>query len=64
MSHCSALPLQNQRYKALSSRWFALAVRNDAIVLEQSDQLDEIQTLVMLDEDLAQSDRYLDGTQR
>jgi len=40
-----------------------LAAGNDAIVLEQSDRLDDIQTLVMLDEDLAQSDRYLAGAQ-
>jgi hypothetical protein len=39
-------------------------VRDGEIILEQSDQLDEIQTLVMLDEELAQSDRYLAGGQR
>jgi predicted ATPase len=58
------LLLQSKPYQALSSRWFALAARNDAIVLEQSDRLDDIQTLVMLDEELAQSYRYLAGGQR
>jgi predicted ATPase len=58
------LLLQDKRYQNLSSRWFALAVKNGAMGLEQSDRLDDIQTLVMLDEELAQSDRYLAGAQR
>jgi predicted ATPase len=58
------LLLQDKRYQNLSSRWFALAVKNGTMVLEQSNQLDDIQTLVMLDEELAQSDRYLAGAPR
>lgn len=39
--------------------WFALAEKNGDIILEQSSQIEDIQTLVMLDEELAQSDRFL-----
>lgn len=42
-----------------SSRWFALFAKDDAIRLEQADQVDDIQHLVMLEEELAQSDRFM-----
>lgn len=51
--------LQEKRYRHVPQRWFALAAKEDDVVLEQSDCVDEIQTLVMLDEELAQSDRFL-----
>jgi len=41
------------------SRWFALAWHDGQVLLEQADRPDDIQTLVMLDEELAQSDRFL-----
>jgi predicted ATPase len=43
----------------LKCRWFALAAKNGAVDLEQGDRVDDIQTLVMLEEELAQSDRFL-----
>ncbi|HXG29075.1 MAG TPA: AAA family ATPase [Nevskiales bacterium] len=51
--------LGDKRYQKLPSRWFALAAKDGDIVLEQSDRIEDIQTLVMLDEELAQSDRFM-----
>jgi ABC-type transport system involved in cytochrome c biogenesis ATPase subunit len=51
--------LGDKRYQKLSRRWFSLAAKDGEVVLEQSDEVDDIQTLVMLDEELAQSDRFL-----
>ena len=51
--------LDEKRYQKLPCRWFALAEQDGEIVLEQSSQIDDIHTLVMLDEELAQSDRFM-----
>ncbi len=44
----------------LPRRWFALADQDGQVILEQSGHLDDIRSLVMLDEELAQSDRFLE----
>jgi predicted ATPase len=46
---------QQKKYKQLKQRYFSLTDK-----VEQGDTLDDIQTLVVLDEDLLQSDRYLE----
>lgn len=51
--------LGDKRYQKLPRRWFSLAAKDGEVVLEQSDQVQDIQTLVMLDEELAQSDRFM-----
>lgn len=51
--------LGDKRYRDVPRRWFALAAKEGEVVLEQSAQLEDIQTLVMLDEELAQSDRFM-----
>ena len=51
--------LGDKRYQRLPRRWFALAAKDGEVALEQSDQVEDIQTLVMLDEELAQSDRFM-----
>lgn len=51
--------LGDKRYQKLPRRWFALAAKDGEVALEQSDQIEDIQTLVMLDEELAQSDRFM-----
>lgn len=51
--------LAQKPYRALPSRWFALSKADGEIRREQSGQLDEIQALALLDEELAQSDRFL-----
>lgn len=40
-------------------RWFSLALHGDEVKLEQGDRADDIQTLVLLDEELRQSDRFM-----
>ncbi|RMX09404.1 ATP-binding protein [Allofranklinella schreckenbergeri] len=51
--------LADKPYAALPRRWFALAAHGDEVTLEQSEHIEDIQTLVMLDEELAQSDRFM-----
>lgn len=51
--------LGDTRYRKLPSRWFALAATDGEVALEQSGQIEDIRTLVMLDEELAQSDRFM-----
>lgn len=53
----SGLP-KNKRRKY---RYFALRNTSDGVIVEQGRKVEEINTLVLLDEELAQSDRYLDG---
>lgn len=50
-----------QDNKALPSQWFALARSDGGVRLEQSAQVAGIETLVTLDEELAQSDRFVGG---
>jgi len=49
----------SKAYAKLKHRWFALVAHGDSVELEQGDRPEDIQTLVMLDEELAQSDRFL-----
>lgn len=46
-------------YQNVKSRWFSLASTDGSVTLEQGDAVDDIQTLVLLEEELAQSDRFL-----
>jgi wobble nucleotide-excising tRNase len=49
--------------KNKNSRYFGLVASGDEDIstLEQGDTVEEIRTLVLLDEELAQSDRYMDA---
>lgn len=49
--------------KRTSCRYFSLKRDADSVTLEQGDRVDDLQTLVLLDEELAQSDRFLDEGQ-
>jgi energy-coupling factor transporter ATP-binding protein EcfA2 len=51
--------------KKSKSRYFALVASGDEEVsnLEQGDSIDDLNTLVLLDEELAQSDRFMDSQQ-
>lgn len=53
--------LETKPYAKVPSRWFALAHMGNGPSLEQSSQVADIQTLVMLDEELAQADRFIDA---
>lgn len=43
-----------------SQRYFALKAETDSVSIEQGDELTDLNTLVMLDEALQQSDRYME----
>lgn len=49
-----------KKAKSFTQRYFALTAQDESVSIEQGDTLDELQTLVMLDEALQQSDRYLE----
>lgn len=46
-------------FRNVDQRYIALALGADDVRVEQSDTADELQTLMLLDENLQQSDRYL-----
>lgn len=45
--------------KNIQQRYLALTNHDEGVIVEQGNSLDYIQTLIMLDEDLMQSERYL-----
>ncbi|GHU12323.1 ATP-binding protein [Betaproteobacteria bacterium] len=51
---------ENREFKSLKQRYFSLKATKDGVDLEQGDHVDDLQTLVLLDEDLEQSDRFMD----
>lgn len=52
---------EKKTYKGLASRYFSLKIEEDFVALEQGDRIDDLQTIVSLDEELMQSDRFLDA---
>jgi ABC-type transport system involved in cytochrome c biogenesis ATPase subunit len=44
----------------VSARYFGLAIDGDTVALHQSDDVNEIGSITLLEENLAQSDRYMD----
>lgn len=46
-------------FKAVKQRYFSLKITDQGIELEQGDKPDDLQTLVLLDEELKQSDRFI-----
>ena len=50
---------QTDEFGNVAQRYFALAIGHDGVCVEQGDTADELQTLLLLDENLQQSDRYL-----
>ncbi|WP_066457091.1 AAA family ATPase [Castellaniella caeni] len=53
------LEMLQPRHPQVPCRWFALAAHANGVTLEQSDHVDGLETLVSLDEELSQSDRFL-----
>jgi len=49
----------DSEYSNVARRYFGLSMGEEGTVLEQADELEAIQTLVLLDEELEQADRYL-----
>lgn len=52
--------LHTQEFSKLDTRYFGLHAADDAVVVKVSDSLDEIGSITALDEDLVQSERYID----
>lgn len=50
---------ENAEFRKVKQRFFALAANAEGIQLEQGDAVDDLQTLVLLDEELRQSDRFM-----
>lgn len=48
-------------FKAIPQRYFALGTDGDGVAVQQGDAVDDINPFVMLDEELAQSDRFMDA---
>jgi hypothetical protein len=48
-----------EHFKSIPQRYFALEKTDSSVNVQQGNTLDDIQTLVVLDESLMQSDRYL-----
>ncbi len=57
------LLLQNPPYQELDSRMFGLRRSGDDVVVETGRCFDDIDTIASLEEDLAQSDRFMDANQ-
>lgn len=53
--------LKERRFSTVSARFFSLENGKDGVIVTQSDKIDEIGEIAALDEELAQSDRYLEG---
>lgn len=47
------------KFTSVKQRYFALCAVDDGVKLEQGDSSDDLQTLVLLDEELKQSDRFM-----
>ncbi|WP_133510584.1 AAA family ATPase [Candidatus Thiosymbion oneisti] len=52
---------QGKEFKGVGQRYFALKPTEKGVQVEQGDDVEELQTLLLLDEELAQSDRYMDA---
>jgi hypothetical protein len=54
--------LQDPDRRKLKTRFFSLSLQNDATSVEQGDRLDDLAIIASLDEELGQSDRFLQQT--
>ena len=49
----------NEKFNSVHQRYFALNRSDDGVQIQQSSSVDEVEPLVLLDEELQQSDRYI-----
>lgn len=52
---------QEAAFKHIQQRYFSLRSEDDGVHVEQGNSIEDLQTLVLLDEELAQSDRFIDS---
>ncbi|MCK9506374.1 MAG: ATP-binding protein, partial [Porticoccaceae bacterium] len=50
----------SKEFSDIEKRFFALRPGSDGVEVEQGDVLEDLQTLVLLDEELEQSDRFME----
>ncbi len=50
---------QKKEFNSVKQRFFSLKQTDAGVVVEQGDSVEKLETLVLLDEELAQSDRYM-----
>lgn len=50
---------QQKTFKSLKQRYFSLVPSENGVAVEQGDSVEDLKTLVLLDEELSQSDRFL-----
>lgn len=50
---------QEEEFKSVKQRYFSLKHTDTGVVVEQGDSVESLETLILLDEELAQSDRYM-----
>ncbi|MBO1926314.1 AAA family ATPase [Thiomicrorhabdus sp. 6S2-11] len=51
---------QQKAFRKIPQRYFSLRAGDDGVVVEQGDSVEDLHTLVTLDEELAQSDRFME----
>ncbi len=52
--------LKKEEFKEIGQRYFAIGKNDESVVVEQSESIDDIEPLTMLDEEILQSDRFLE----
>ncbi len=52
---------EQKAFKAVPQRYFSLCASDKGVEVEQGDSIEDIQTLVLLDEELNQSQRYMEA---
>ena len=50
---------EQKEFKTINQRYFSLRIDEKGVVVEQGDAAEDLKTLILLDEELTQSDRYL-----
>jgi energy-coupling factor transporter ATP-binding protein EcfA2 len=56
--------LHSNEFKAVARRYFGLHKAGDQVTVEQGDSVDDIGSIAALEEELSQSDRYLESEAR
>ncbi len=52
---------QDKQFKKIEPRYFALPVKGDGVEVEQGDSVEDLTSLIVLDEELEQSDRFMEA---
>jgi hypothetical protein len=50
---------QDKQFNKIKQRYFALPVKADGVKVEQGDSVEDLASLILLDEELEQSDRFM-----